>query len=75
MVKGFGVIDGARQVFELNLDMVQTSCGFGIPIMPYERDRDILPDWAKKQGPEGIRAYWGDRNTKTIDGYETGILG
>lgn len=72
--KTFSMSDGARQIFELTLDMVQTSCGFGIPVMPYERDREILPDWAQKKGPEGIQAYWSDRNTKTIDGYETGIL-
>lgn len=65
---------GARQIFKLTINKVQTSCGFGIPIMPYQEDRHILSDWAVKKGPEGLHEYWTNKNLKSIDGYETGIF-
>ncbi len=73
-IKSFPLTDGARQIFELTIDKVQTSCGFGIPIMPFQQDRNILVDWAQKKGASGIEDYWAEKNTSTIDGYETGIF-
>lgn len=64
----------ARQVFDMQVDIVQTSCGFGVPLMNYEEDRSKLMDWAAKRGPEGIQDYWRDNNQITIDGIETNIL-
>ncbi len=66
---------GARQVFVLDIDMVQTSCGFAVPLMEYQEDRPILKDWAIKKGREGLRDYWQEKNQKSIDGFETNIIG
>lgn len=68
-------IPGARQIFVLNLERVQTSCGWGVPLYPYQADRGLLRDWAAKKGEAGIRQYWQDKNRLSIDGQETGILG
>ena len=65
---------GARQVFHLQVDLVQTSCGFGVPRFDYIGERDNLKDWAKKKGRSGIKAYWDDRNRSSLDGKPTGIL-
>jgi predicted pyridoxine 5'-phosphate oxidase superfamily flavin-nucleotide-binding protein len=65
---------GARQVIEMQVDLVQTSCGFAVPYMDFKEERTILNDWSAKQGTEGIEDYWKNRNTASIDGFETGIL-
>ena len=65
---------GARQYFRLNIELVQTSCGYAVPFMDYREDRKVLSDWAEKRGTEGIRDYWRDRNQKSIDGLPTGII-
>ncbi|MEO0733894.1 MAG: pyridoxamine 5'-phosphate oxidase family protein, partial [Bacteroidota bacterium] len=39
-------IPGARQVFDLTITMVQTSCGKAVPLMDYREDRSELWDWA-----------------------------
>lgn len=65
---------GARQIFEIKVDMVQTSCGMAVPFMDYNRERDELNKWADKKGEEGIRKYWKERNTESLDGLTTGIL-
>jgi hypothetical protein len=66
-------LPGARQVIEMAVDLVQTSCGFAVPFMEFAGERPVLRDWATDKGPEGLRAYWDARNRQTIDGLPTGI--
>lgn len=70
----FEPIPGARQVFVLDIDMVQTSCGMAVPLFDYQGERELLRDWAVKKGDDGIRTYWEDKNQWTIDGQPTGII-
>ena len=65
---------GARQIIELDVDLVQTSCGYSIPFMDFKEEREQLNAWSKKQGKEKINSYWEEKNTKSIDGFETNIL-
>ncbi|MBV7379086.1 pyridoxamine 5'-phosphate oxidase family protein [Maritimibacter dapengensis] len=65
---------GARQVYDMQIDLVQTSCGYAVPFMDFSRDRDTLAKWADDKGPEGIHAYWDEKNTTSIDGLPTGIF-
>ena len=65
---------GARQIYDVTIEMVQESCGYAVPFMDYAGDRDVLKNWAEKQGSEEIQTYWKDRNQTTIDGKPTGIL-
>ncbi len=73
----FPAMAGSRQIFDMTIDKVQTSCGTGVPIMPFERDRgpdELLPYYAE-MGENGVRDYWQRKNTQSIDGAETGIFG
>lgn len=67
----FPAHDGARQVFDLAIDLVQTSCGYAVPFMEYQGERDTLHKWTKDRGPDGIADYWDTRNGQTIDGRPT----
>lgn len=69
----FPASDGARQIYDVSIDMVQTSCGYAVPFMAYEGERDVLEKWADRKGPEGIAQYWDTRNQHTIDGAPTHI--
>ena len=64
---------GARQVFDMSIDLVQTSCGYAVPFFDYREERDTLDKWTADRGPEGIAAYWQDKNRQTIDGAPTGM--
>lgn len=66
---------GTRQIIEMAIDLVQTSCGFAVPLMDFKEERNILNAWSTKQGTAGIETYWENRNTLSIDGFETKILG
>ncbi|MCP8899728.1 pyridoxamine 5'-phosphate oxidase family protein [Gilvimarinus xylanilyticus] len=69
----FTPLPGARQVFELDVDLVQASCGMAVPFFDYQGDRDQLKQWAEKKGDTGVRDYWANKNRQSIDGLETGI--
>jgi hypothetical protein len=64
----------ARQIFDLNVEMVQTSCGYSIPFYEYQGERDTLDKWSEDKGPEGVETYWRERNTTTLNGKPTDIV-
>lgn len=70
----FPPLEGARQLIDIQVDLVQTSCGMAVPFMDYNRERDELNAWARKQGPDGIHNYWAKKNMASIDGFDTGIF-
>lgn len=73
---GFPALAGSRQIFDLTIDLVQTSCGTGVPLMEYRGSRaeeELLPFY-EDMGSEGVRAYWRRKNLTTIDGKPTGIF-
>ncbi|TMV07976.1 pyridoxamine 5'-phosphate oxidase family protein [Ruegeria sediminis] len=63
----------ARQIFDVAIDLVQTSCGYAVPLMDYRAERDTMQKWVDGKSDEDIRAYWSDRNQTTIDGKPTGV--
>ena len=65
---------GARQIYDVNVDMVQSSCGYAVPFYEHTGPRDVLAKWSEDKGPEGIDTYWETRNRTTIDGMPTHIL-
>ncbi len=70
----FKPLPGARQIFDLAVEMVQTSCGMGVPYLSYTGDRPLLADWASKKGEDGIQQYWKDKNQSSIDNIPTFII-
>ena len=65
---------GGRQIIEMEVDLVQISCGFAVPFMDFKEERTTLNSWAEKQGKDKIEKYWKNKNTTSIDGFETKIL-
>lgn len=70
----FPELPGARQLVDIEVEMVQTSCGMAVPFMDFNGERDELNKWAQKQGEEGIKKYWDKKNTVSLDGHPTGIF-
>ncbi len=69
----FPEIPGSRQIIVVDVDLVQTSCGFGVPYFDYRGERDELEQWALRKGKDGIEKYWKEKNAVSIDGKPTGI--
>ncbi len=73
----FPVIAGSRQIFDMSIDLVQISCGTGVPIMSFveSRGEKELAPYYENMGPEGVEKYWRRKNLRSIDGRDTGIVG
>jgi hypothetical protein len=69
----FPPIKGARNAFVLDVDLVQTSCGYGVPLFEFTGQRDLMDRWAEKKGPDGLHAYQQQKNRTSIDGLPTGL--
>ena len=62
----------ARQIYDVNVEMVQTSCGYAVPFMEYQSERDTMQKWVDGKSNEDILTFWAEKNQKTIDGKPTG---
>ncbi|PZM09188.1 pyridoxamine 5'-phosphate oxidase family protein [Rhizobium tubonense] len=65
---------GARQMVHLDFDLVQTSCGYGVPLFEYTEERPQMDAWARAKGVDGLEAYWQEKNQVSIDGFPTGFF-
>jgi len=78
----FTLLPGTRQVFDIAVESVQTSCGYGVPLMTLERERPTLlkhharadpGEWAGKY--KRRRASIDGLPAKTTDRYIAGAPG
>jgi hypothetical protein len=65
---------GARQMVLLDIDLVQTSCGYGVPNYAYRGERPSLDNWAASKGEAGLDVYRHEKNELSIDGLPTGLF-
>ncbi len=65
---------GARQIFEMDVELVQTSCGYAVPRYDFLEHRPTLDKWTENRGAEGIHAFWRETNQRSLDGLPTHIL-
>jgi hypothetical protein len=70
----FAPLPGERQLIVLDIESVQTSCGYAVPMYDYRGERDTLARWAERKGPLGLLDYWREKNQVSIDGLATGLL-
>jgi hypothetical protein len=67
LAEQFQILPGTRQIFVIDVDSVQTSCGWGVPFMSFDRERETLSKAHRQYGPgeylEKIKT-----RTKSIDG-------
>ena len=65
-------IPGARQYIVVDIDSIQTSCGYAVPHYEFINERDTLRLSAERKGEEELETYRRDNNLVTIDGKPTG---
>ncbi|MEK6541131.1 MAG: pyridoxamine 5'-phosphate oxidase family protein [Pseudomonadota bacterium] len=66
----FTLLPGTRQIFVIAVDCLQTSCGWGVPMMTLERERATLKKYHAQMEPEKwVEKFKG--LTTSIDGLPT----
>lgn len=62
-----------RQIIVADIDRVQTSCGYSIPLYEYKGERDHAQKWADSKGVDGLEKYKQEKNMVSIDGLPTAL--
>lgn len=58
---------GARGIVLVDVERVSDSCGYAVPLMSHDGDRDLLTRWAGNRGEEGLATYRATKNATSID--------
>ena len=64
----FPDLPGRRSIVVLDIDRIQTSCGYAVPFMDYRSERETLQQWARRKDDGELADYWAEKNTESIDG-------
>lgn len=63
-----------RQIIVAEIHMVQTSCGYSVPLYNFTGLRDHADKWAEKKGEKGLEEYKQEKNRVSIDGLPTALF-
>ena len=66
---------GARQIIAADIDRVQTSCGYAVPLMTFGSERETFRKWAEGIGEERLAEARREKNAESIDGLPTPLGG
>lgn len=69
----FKIYPSTRQLIVADIHLVQTSCGFGVPLYEYKSEREIHFEWAERKGKNGLNDYIDEKNLQSLDGLPTDI--
>lgn len=67
-IAAFPPLPGVRQIVVADVFRVQTSCGFGVPLLSVVGPRDQLTRWADAKGEDALVEYRRTRNATSLDG-------
>ena len=66
----FDLLPGTRQIFDIAVASVQTSCGWGVPLMQVDKERETLTKYHRQSDPlKWVKKMAG--RTRSIDGLPT----
>ncbi|MBD2843387.1 pyridoxamine 5'-phosphate oxidase family protein [Erythrobacter rubeus] len=70
LAEHFTLMPGTRQIFDIAVESVQTSCGWGVPFMSLESERETLKKAHRQSDPVEWESKMAKR-TSSIDGLPT----
>lgn len=59
---------GVRAIIDVAVHRVSDSCGYAVPLMSYEGDRDLLVRWSSRRSEDDLADYRRAKNSASIDG-------
>ena len=61
-------VDIPNGLVRVRVERISDSCGYGVPLMAFQKERTQLDDWAARKSPEQLRQYQLDNNLESLDG-------
>jgi hypothetical protein len=59
---------GSRTMIVVDVRRISDSCGFGVPLYQFVRERDTLARSCDQKGPEKLATYRSEKNHASLDG-------
>jgi hypothetical protein len=57
-----------RSIIVVDIDRIADSCGYAVPVMELQHERDVLDQWTGKKSAAELVAYRAEKNAVSIDG-------
>lgn len=64
----FTELPGARAVVVVDVERISDACGWGVPLMSYVGERELLQPFFERKGVEGSADYRRRKNRRSVDG-------
>jgi Pyridoxamine 5'-phosphate oxidase len=68
LAASFTPFERPRTYIVADITRISDSCGFGVPLMKFDRERDSMAKWAEGKSAEDIADYRRLKNSQSIDG-------
>jgi hypothetical protein len=60
--------DGQRAIIVVEADRIADSCGYAVPVMELQEERDLLGRWTGRKSADDLDRYRKEHNAASIDG-------
>lgn len=57
-----------RNLILIDVERIRDSCGYGVPLLEYRKERDSLGNWVAAKTKEELLEYRIEKNEKSLDG-------
>jgi hypothetical protein len=64
----FPKLPSTRNIIEVSVERIIDSCGFGVPLYEFQKNRESFDNYYGSKTDEEIAAYRQDRNTTSLEG-------
>ncbi|MCP5090514.1 MAG: pyridoxamine 5'-phosphate oxidase family protein [Gammaproteobacteria bacterium] len=68
LVPLFPGMPSVRNFIVVDIDCIQDSCGYGVPLYEFKRDRESLKNWCDDKTQDELTKYRIENNAQSIDG-------
>lgn len=68
LLAGFPKLPSARNIIDVAVERIFDSCGYGVPLYEFKKDRDSFTNYYGSKTDEEIAAYRRERNAASLDG-------
>lgn len=68
MLGKFPSLPAARNIIVIEVERIIDSCGYGVPLYDFQKDRDSMENYYRSKTEEDVLAYRRERNSSSLDG-------
>ena len=59
---------GTRSIIRIKVSRIADSCGYGVPLMDFQKDREALTASHARKGEDALQSYREEKNRISLDG-------